>query len=317
MLNTAKSLTLRLRSMFSCKNPLSLTGLLEGMPSSPSICRSKKVTFTIEGDAGDGLVEWAGCISTRSTCVNIKVNVPEKSLQSSFAKQIKDSPVKERADSDASDVTDIDRSVSSSDDEKGYNRLNESQASLRQQEHETKEQRTVAVDGKAVGPLDWGYPGYLTPTEGETLEQFRKEVRRRGRSFREAIFCFGENEPENFALCRWLRARKFVYEDVIAMVEQAATTRADPRRHGFYADPQQALGVDESIMKTQYPQCFTSGHSKTGNPLFCSKLGLVNINGVGAVTTAEGLNRYQWHSNIHVLSKRFKDRQADNPNYQR
>ena len=51
--------------------------------------------------------------------------------------------------------------------------------------------------------------------------KFKEEIEKRGPDFRSTVFCFGEEEGECWALCRWLRARKFVYDDVITMVEEA------------------------------------------------------------------------------------------------
>ena len=114
-----------------------------------------------------------------------------------------------------------------------------------------------------VDPLDWGFPGYLTPEEDAVLQKFSKELQNRGEDWQNTVFSFGRNECEEYALCRWLRARKFVLEDVLTMVDEATQMRIEPKRHDFYPDPKSALGVEEAIYKTQYPQLFY-GNAKNG-----------------------------------------------------
>ena len=48
--------------------------------------------------------------------------------------------------------------------------------------------------------------------------KFREEVEKRGGEFKNTVYSFGDIEGEAFCLTRWLRARKFKYDDVIAMV---------------------------------------------------------------------------------------------------
>ena len=87
-------------------------------------------------------------------------------------------------------------------------------------------------------------------------------MEKRDDTFRDTIYSFGEEEGETFALCRWLRARKFVYDDVIAMIEEATETRKEAKAMDFYPDPKLALGCDMSLYFHQYPQLY-SGVAKT------------------------------------------------------
>ena len=90
---------------------------------------------------------------------------------------------------------------------------------------------------KYEDPQNWGLPGFLTEEEAIVYEKFQQEVQKRGGDFRQTIFSFGEEEGEAWALCRWLRARKFVLKDTIQMVEEATETAADAKSKDFYPDP--------------------------------------------------------------------------------
>ena len=128
---------------------------------------------------------------------------------------------------------------------------------------------------------DWGYPGHLTGPEFASYERFRDEVRRRGPGpFRSTILSFeraGEREPH--ALCRWLRARKFVYEDSVRMAEEAAARTAAARAVDFFPDPHAALGVEACVYHSQYPQLYC-GYARGGYPLFISKAGAFSAAGL-------------------------------------
>ena len=74
---------------------------------------------------------------------------------------------------------------------------------------------------------------------------------KRDAEFVDTIYSFGTEEGEVFTLCRWLRARKFVYDDVIKMVEEATETRKEAKSLDYYPDPKEALGCD---MATYFAQ---------------------------------------------------------------
>jgi len=175
----------------------------------------------------------------------------------------------------------------------------------------------VVKNEEPVGPYDWGMPGYLTPSEALTLELFRDIVHSKPQSYHDAIFSFGNHEEEDYALCRWLRARKFVLDDTVKMVEEAVEERKVATLHNFYPDAKEALGVEEAVYKTQYPQVFTGGISKDGKPLFFSKPGVVNIHGLQVTSTPDGVNRYQWHCMHHTFASVLRDRVAADPTYKR
>lgn len=176
--------------------------------------------------------------------------------------------------------------------------------------------RMARAKGAPVNPLNWGQPGELTDEEVNVYTQFRNEVEKRGRDFRETVYSFGEEEGEPYALCRWLRARKFKLDAVIQMVEEATKVREEPKKHDFYPDPKAALGVDTHVYIGQYPQLY-HGNGKNGCPIFISKPGELNINAVECITTFPGILRYHWYAMMHDFATRLRANKAKNENFTR
>lgn len=173
--------------------------------------------------------------------------------------------------------------------------------------------------GKGVeqDPMLWGLPGHLTKEETDTFFKFQAEVEKRGGEFRDTVYCFGEIEGECWALTRWLRARKYVFEDVVKMVEEATSVRKDAKEKDFYPDPVDALGVDSSLFFAQYPQLYT-GYSKKGVPVFISKPGILNVDGMECITTLDGIIKFHWHVMMHDFANRLrKQKEADPDKFKR
>ena len=119
-----------------------------------------------------------------------------------------------------------------------------------------------------------------------------------------------------YALCRWLRARKFVLTDVIQMVDEAAKCQAEAKAAGYYPDPEPALGCRADIYQAQYPQIY-SGVAKNGVPVFFSKTGVLNIGAVECITTVANIVKYHWFVMIHDFAKRLRDHKAIDPKFTR
>mmetsp|Transcript_20730 Transcript_20730/g.48086 ORF Transcript_20730/g.48086 Transcript_20730/m.48086 type:complete len:434 (+) Transcript_20730:153-1454(+) len=168
--------------------------------------------------------------------------------------------------------------------------------------------------GKGVDndPTLWGRPGHLTSTEADTFYKFKEEVESRGGDFKDTVYCFGPEEGEVWALCRWLRARKYVYEDVVAMIEEATEVRKSAKEHDFYPNPVDALGCEASLFYAQYPQLY-SGYAKTGVPLFISKPGVLNVDGMEVITTLDGILKFHWYIMMHDFANRLRSQKAKDP----
>lgn len=165
-----------------------------------------------------------------------------------------------------------------------------------------------------ANPRLWGRAGYLTEAEANTFFKFKEVVNIRGGDFKATIYSFGIEEGEVYALLRWLRARKFVFDDVMTMVEEATKVEAVPRKNNFYADPAKALGCPEALYNAQYPQLY-SGFAKSGCPVFFSKVGVVNVNAIECITSLPDIAKYHWYVQIHDFGKRLREKKKANPDF--
>jgi len=173
--------------------------------------------------------------------------------------------------------------------------------------------RRMGNTGK-VDPMDWGMPGHLTKEEVDVFMLFRDEVEKRGGEFRNTVYSFGDIEGEAFCLTRWLRARKYKYDDVIQMVEEATQVRADARQQDFYPDPRAALGCEVGAFMAQYPQLY-HGYAKNGCPLFISKPGVLNVDGMECITTLDGIIKFHWHAMMHDYKNRLLKHKQTYPDF--
>jgi len=100
------------------------------------------------------------------------------------------------------------------------------------------------------------------------------------------------------------------------MVNEATAVRATPRELEYYPIPEDALGVDPSIFVSQYPQLY-AGFSKSGCPVFYSKPGLLNIDGVECITTLDGILKFHWHVMQHEYKQILLQFKKENPSFER
>jgi hypothetical protein len=156
----------------------------------------------------------------------------------------------------------------------------------------------------------YAYPTYINCLFLQA--RFKEEVEKRGGDFKDTVYSFGEEEGEVWALCRWLRARKFVYDDVITMVTEATKQRAEAKAKNFYPDPREALGCDISFYIANYPQLYT-GVSKTGAPLFISKPGVLNVDAMECLTTIDGIVKFHWYAQMHDFKDRLRAQKLKDP----
>jgi len=146
--------------------------------------------------------------------------------------------------------------------------------------------------------------------------KLKVELEKRSQDFKDTIFHFGEEEGEVWCFCRWLRARKFVYDDVIKMIEEATECRAQAKKDEFYLDPSKALGCDMALYMAQFPQVY-SGFDKRGIPLFFSKPGVLNIDAVDSITTLDGILKFHWYYMMHDFAQRLQSQKADRKGFVR
>lgn len=144
--------------------------------------------------------------------------------------------------------------------------------------------------------------------------KFKDIVATRDKDFMDTIYSFGTVEGEVYAYTRWLRARKYVLEDTLKMVEEATACRMAPKMDNFYPDPNEALGCDTSTYLSQYPQLY-SGFAKNGAPLFISKPGALNVDAVECCTTLPNILKYHWHSMVHDFGSRLREFKEKDPKF--
>jgi len=162
------------------------------------------------------------------------------------------------------------------------------------------------ADAAKEDPMLWGRPGHLTEEQADVYSKFKDEIdKRNDADFTATIYHFGEEEGEVWCLCRWLRARKYVYDDVITMVQEATECRATPKADDFYEEPSKALGCDMALYMAQFPQVY-SGYDKRGIPLFFSKPGVLNIDAVDSITTLDGILKFHWFFMMHDFGGRLR-----------
>ncbi len=130
------------------------------------------------------------------------------------------------------------------------------------------------------------------------------------------VYSFTKVEGDAYTLTRWLRARKYDINDTIQMVNEATAERVTPSKMNYYPDPVKALGVDVSTFISLYPQLY-SGFAKNGCPVFYSKPGVLNIDGIECVTTLDGIINFHWHVMQHDYAKRLLNYKAENPSFVR
>lgn len=198
-----------------------------------------------------------------------------------------------------------------------HDKPGEARPSIGDEQHKSHRFSIMHLHRKEKGeakPEDWGFPGELTKEYVGVYTKFRDEVEKRGGEFKKTVYSFGEEEGEAFCLCRWLRARKFVYDDVIKMVEEATECRKEAREKEFYPDPSVALGVDPSVYISLYPQLY-SGNAKNGCPIFISKPGILNVDGMECITTLDGILKFHWHVMMHDYTNRLQENKKNNPEF--
>lgn len=101
-----------------------------------------------------------------------------------------------------------------------------------------------------------GFPGELTETELEAVKLFRKELQTRDPIYNQIVRSMSAVEKEAYALCRFLRARKFDVDKTFELLDEAKEHFAKARDNDFYPDLEQALGFQRPVFLSQYPAVF-------------------------------------------------------------
>jgi hypothetical protein len=165
---------------------------------------------------------------------------------------------------------------------------------------------------KMVGVREKGFPGELTEIELEAVKLFRSELERRDPIYNEIVHALSSVEMEAYALCRFLRARKFDVEKVFGLLDEAKEYFIKAKEHDFYPDLEQALGVSRSIFLSQYPAVFY-GNAKNGCPVLYLRLGLIRPEGVKCLITLDKADRFFWNDVLVTWTDIIKAGRRTNP----
>lgn len=124
-----------------------------------------------------------------------------------------------------------------------------------------------------------GFPGELTDLELEAVKLFKKELEAKDPIYYDIVRCFSSVEKEAYALCRFLRARKFDVEKVFELLNEARDAFEVAKKNDFYPDLEKALGFPRSVFLSQYPAVF-SGIARNGCPVMYLRAGEIQPEGV-------------------------------------
>jgi len=151
-----------------------------------------------------------------------------------------------------------------------------------------------------------GYPGNLTNDELEACQQFRSELKERsagkndGKIYEEIVRAYRQVETEPYALCRFLRARKFQVSEVFVMMDECVEDWRKARDHNFYPDAVEAIGAPINVFLTQFPTV-SYGCAKNGAPLSYLRTEGLSVEGMECLTDLERLPKFAWNQSYYGI----------------
>eukprot|EP00525_Craspedostauros_australis_P008414 CAMPEP_0198127526 /NCGR_PEP_ID=MMETSP1442-20131203/47344_1 /TAXON_ID= /ORGANISM="Craspedostauros australis, Strain CCMP3328" /LENGTH=408 /DNA_ID=CAMNT_0043787509 /DNA_START=159 /DNA_END=1385 /DNA_ORIENTATION=+ len=127
------------------------------------------------------------------------------------------------------------------------------------------------------------------------------------------VYMFSEIEEEPFALCRFLRANKFVAADTLQRLRGESSSWEKARANDMYPQVEIALDCPKSLFLSQYPVKYI-GQAKNGCPVSYLRAGRIQPEGLLCVTTIEKASNFFWHQSYHAFIHAMKRSQKIHPN---
>eukprot|EP00978_Attheya_sp_CCMP212_P019414 scaffold54396_cov45-Attheya_sp.AAC.1 len=124
------------------------------------------------------------------------------------------------------------------------------------------------LEAPGVSILEKGFPGQLSQKEVDQVQVFRRELEVRDHVYKQIVHQYVDIgvEEEAYALCRFLRARKYEPEKVFELLDEGKEGWREAQALNFFPDPEESMGVSLSLFLKQYPYVF-HGNAKNGCPV--------------------------------------------------
>jgi hypothetical protein len=161
-----------------------------------------------------------------------------------------------------------------------------------------------------------GYPGYLTQAELEACLEFRKLLKEKKENgepgYYDMVRVYDGVEHEAFALCRFMRARKFVVTGILGLM--AGNFEAWKAGHckNFYPNLEEVMRCPISVLKTQLP-ILQHGIAKNGSMVIYFQVGGVSLEALDCLSDLENLVPYFWNLFTHGFMESASKAQTENP----
>mmetsp|Transcript_18945 Transcript_18945/g.29184 ORF Transcript_18945/g.29184 Transcript_18945/m.29184 type:complete len:638 (+) Transcript_18945:249-2162(+) len=214
-------------------------------------------------------------------------------------------------------------------DEEAKEKFEKTSKMIREKSHQNQaglfkqaRRNTAAIRKELESPgvllQERGFPGQLDAKELQRVQQFREELKKRDPVYQEIVYQFvGKGvEEEAYALCRFLRARKYEPEQVFELLDQGKDIWKIAKAADFHEDVEEAMGVSLPLFSRMYPFVY-HGNAKNGCPVAYLKAGELDANCVKCVITMNEVYPYFWNQYMHVFAGQLANGKSSNPQFVR
>ena len=157
-----------------------------------------------------------------------------------------------------------------------------------------------------------GYPGELTQAELDACQDFRQRLKAQpDPAYREVVMAWAPTEEEPYAICRFLRARKFDVDAAFGMLDDAVQfwSQSEPTR---YDSVEKAVGQTGAVFGTQFPSVY-SGLAHNGTVANFMQVGRLSLEGMSCLVELDALPNFVWFHFLQCLPQKVDELQRANP----